>query len=224
MTRTLFALALALAVGPASASSSPDPLDDDAVAAAPKSKDPLPERTGPRDLGDDPIEDFDLLDTPDRPSPMLGEFQDLDDTPARPGTPAQRKTASAPAPTGPGPVALDVAGKQPLADNYPLTVLNVDRDAVVVELPILLARSRVAIDKPFSITVEVSADDTRVSRVTQIIDPESLAEFGPTFAFMKIMAPVLEKDGRITVKVSRANPDGSQPVELFTRSTPYALP
>lgn len=224
MNRTLFALALALTVGPALASSGPNAYDDDAVAAAPKTKDPLPERTGPRDLGDEPVEDFDLLDAPDRPSPMLGEFQDLDDTPARVGTPAQRKTTSAPATTGPGPVALDVAGKQPLADNYPLTVVNIDRDAVVVELPILLARSRVAIDKPFSIIVEVSADDTRVSRAVQVIDPESLAEFGPTFAFMKIMAPVIDKDGRITVTVSRANADGSQPVELFTRSTPYSLP
>ncbi len=208
MKRSLLVLALALSA---------------TAFAAPKGKEPLPERSGPRDLGDEPVEDFDLQDAPDRRGPLM-DFEDLDGEPPAAAAGAQRKTASAPAPTGPGRVPLEVTGKKPLADNYPLSVVHVERDAVVVELPILVAGSKASVETAFAIIVEVSVDDALVSRATQVVDPASLAEFGPTFAFMKILAPVIDKEGRVTVFVGRAAADGTSPEPLFSRSTPYALP
>lgn len=217
MSRTLLILALTLLAAPAA-----DLVTADTAWAAPKKKDALPERTGPRDLGDEPLEDFDLGTAPEGPG-FLGEFLD-EDEPAPARGVIGRKTASAPAPTGPGPIGLDHAGKEPLTDNYPLQVVNVERSAVVVELPVLVAHSSVAVDKPFALIADLFVDDDRVGRTTLLIEPASLTEFGPTFAFLKLMAPVIDKDGRVTVKVSKAQPDGTQAVELFSRTTPYALP
>lgn len=211
MTRTLAFLALASLSLPA-------------LSARPN--DDLPERTGPRDLGDEPVEEFDLLSgEDDDDAPFLGELDDDIETIdlGLSDTPATRKSVRLPDPAGPGPITLDVAGRDPLADNYPLQVVAVDRDAVVVELPVLLARSRVGTDEGFALIAEVMVDNQVVSRVVQTVESSSLAEFGPSFAFLKIMAPVLESEGQVSLKLSRAKVDGTEPTELFTRSTPYSL-
>jgi hypothetical protein len=40
---------------------------------------------------------------------------------------------------------------------------------------------------------------------------------------MKVMAPVVEKTGEVKMVVKKANADGTAPVVLFTRVTPYQL-
>jgi hypothetical protein len=186
-------------------------------------EDELPERSGPRDMGDEPEEEFDLLsddigeaeppefaiDEP--PDDMLG----LDDEPE----PQARVAMSA----GPGPITLDVAGKEPLADNYPLQVVAVDRDAVVVELPVLVERSRVTLEAPFTLQAEARVGEQTITTWEQAINAEALAEFGPSFAFVKLLVPVMEPQGEVTVVVRKAAPDGSGATELFRRSTAYSL-
>lgn len=227
MFRTALILALSALALPAAAFE-PGFDSDDAVAFAPRGKAELPERTGPRDLGDDPVEEFDLLDDEaevDEPD-FLGDFSDSDDDLVidliDPEPPA-RKQASSPAPKGPGPINLEVAGREPLADNYPLQVVAVDRDAVVVELPVLVASSSNTVEEGFLLIAEVFSDDERVSRIEQRIEPNSLATFGPSFSFFRVMAPVSDKEGQVTIKVSKTDLEGQNATELFSRATPYAL-
>jgi hypothetical protein len=122
----------------------------------------------------------------------------------------------------PGPVALEVAGKTPLANNYPASIVAVDRDAVVLELPVLVARSREGAE-PFVLIGSVFVGATKVGEVRQSFDAASLAEFGPTFAFLKLAAPVASPTGELKVVVAKAKADGTGAVELFTQTTAYHL-
>lgn len=130
---------------------------------------------------------------------------------------------AAPAARIPGPIDLDVAGKTPLADNYPVQVVAVDRDDVVIELPVLLAKARAAVPKGFLVIAEVYVGDTKVNEAREVVLPASLAESGPSFAWLKMMAPVTDKQGEIKVTVKKANLDGTGATALFTRATPYTL-
>jgi len=169
----------------------------------------------------DDLEDFDLPedDPPDDIVP-LGDFED--DEPFEFDAPPPKPEPAA-TPASPGRITLEVAGKEPLSDNYPLSVVAVDRDSVVVELPVLVARSRVGVDKGFLVYGEVFVGATRVAEVRQMVEPASLAEFGPTFVFLKVLAPVVESQGEIKVVVQKADLDGTGRSELFTRVTPYRL-
>lgn len=159
----------------------------------------------PAPPADEPAEDF------------LGNVDGDPDEDFMPDFNEDRKKASRPATQGPGPIALDVAGKEPFADNYPLNVVSVDRDAVVVELPVLIGRSRVGFEQPFVISGEVSVGGTQVSTVRMDIGEQSLADFGPSFVFLKVLVPVADKGGEITLTVKKDD------VELFARSVPYSL-
>lgn len=158
-------------------------------------------------------------DNPAQRERLVGNFEDLPEE----GVEDDFKRPKRGSDKGPGPISIDVAGKQPLSDNYPLEVVAVDRDAVVVELPVLLARSRVEVETGFLVYAEVYVGDERVTEVRQVVEESSVAEFGPSFAFLKLLAPVVEPQGQIKVKVFRADLDGGNREELFTRITPYAL-
>lgn len=162
-------------------------------------------------------DDEEIIEEEDE-EPSLGDFEG-----AKPVAKTGSQVAKAAGPQLPGPIELDVAGKEPLKDNYPLAVVSVDRDAVVVELPVLVARSRAGNDKPFQVIGEVYVGEVKVSEVRQLVQPSSLAEFGPSFTWMKVMAPVVEKTGEVKMIVKKANADGSGAVALFTRVTPYQL-
>jgi hypothetical protein len=173
---------------------------------------------------EEPEEEFDLLDDTEDEEPleMLGNFDGLEDDPIESFDGPQPKRTSAPAVVA-SPIALEVAGKTPLADNYSLDVTAIDRDAVVIELPVLVAKSRVGMETAFQLQAEVFAGDVKVAEVRQTVEKASLAEFGPSFVFLKVLAPVIEREGQIKVVVKKAAQDGSGAVPLFTRTTPYAL-
>jgi hypothetical protein len=159
-------------------------------------------------------EDDEEFEEDEEPPPSLGDFEEPQ---------AKKATAPTAAPQMPGPVDLDVAGKEPLKDNYALSVVSIDRDSVVVELPVLVARSRAGNDKPFLLIGELFVGESKVSEVRQLVQPSGLAEFGPSFAWMKVLAPVVEKRGEVKLVVKKANADGSSASPLFTRVTPYQL-
>lgn len=121
----------------------------------------------------------------------------------------------------PGPITLDVAGKEPLKDNYAISVVAVDRDAVVVELPVLVARSRGT--QSFQLIAEIWVGGAKVNEVRSMVSPASLAEYGPSFVFLKVLAPVTAPTGDVKIVVKQAKVDGTGAVELFSRATAYSL-
>ena len=174
---------------------------------------------------EEPEEEFDLLDAPDieEPPELLGNFDGLDDEPIEDFEATIKRTrVSSPAGV-PGPLTLDVAGKNPLQDNYALSVLAVERDAILVELPVLVARSRIGLEQEFLLQAEFMAGGIKVGQIQTMVTKASLAEFGPSFAFLQFLAPVIETQGKIEVIVKQLSLDGSSSTELFRRVTPYKL-
>lgn len=226
MRTILLSLALLAFAGPAAADDDFDDLDfgvgdEDLDWGDPSSDDPVEEDLF--GLDSDPVEPFDTIDDFD-------PYVDADDDDSMVGltdqlgpedmASAQPVDAGAKSAT----VKLDVLGKDPLADNYPAQVVAVERDAVVIELPVLLGRSRAGFEGgPYWIQVDVLSGDTVVATATQWVDRVSLAEFGPSFAFFKILVPVQASEGELTMKVQKLDKLGSAGAPLFTRSVTFSL-
>jgi len=109
------------------------------------------------------------------------------------------------------------AGQSPLAGNYDANVVHVDRDSVVVELPVLVGRSPADFEGAFWLVGEVFVDGTKVGETRQMVTASSLAMSGPTVAFLKLQAPVESSDGSVEVKVSKDE------TALFTKAVSYRL-
>jgi hypothetical protein len=170
----------------------------------------------------DPVEDFDFEPLDDPMDDALGELEGVPEK-EKPKPAQAEATGSAGGPP-PG-VQLDVVGKSPLADNYEPAIVAYDRDSVVVELPVLLGRSRADFDGiAYCIVAEVFADGNKVAEARQLVTSASLAEFGPSFAFIKMLAPVTAKSGKLEVRLSKASSMSAQPTQLFSRSVSYQLP
>ena len=140
-------------------------------------------------------DDFDLFD---------GEEDDFTDFQLK----AEPKAASLP---------YGSAGQSPLAGNYDASVVHVDRDSVVVELPVLVGRSPADFEGAFWLVGEVFVDGAKVGETRQMVTASSLAMSGPTVAFLKLQAPVASANGNVEVKVSKDD------TALFTKAVDYRL-
>lgn len=156
-----------------------------------------------------PAEDDDFQMDPDASQPDVANVEERTITPVKP------KSAM------PGAIQLDVLGKTPLKDNYAISVVAVDRDAVVVELPVLVASSRGT--TTFQVIGEVWVGGAKVNEVRSIVTPASQAQYGPSFVFLKVLAPVSTPTGDVKIVVKQAKADGTGAVELFSRATAYSL-
>ena len=172
-----------------------------------------------REEPEDPVEDFDFDPIDDPDAEPLGDLE----------APPKPEPAAKPAPTGsaaavPAAVQLDVVGKTPLTDNYPAQIVAIDRDSVVVELPVLLGRSRADFNgSTYCLVAEVYADGQKVAETRLEVTAASLAEFGPSFAFVKLLAPVTAKTGELEVRVGKAGAMTAKPAPLFSRKVAYHL-
>jgi hypothetical protein len=171
---------------------------------------------------EDPIETFDFEPMDDPLDDPLGELEGIPEKNAQKPQASSAGSASAAPPPG---IQLDVVGKTPLGDNYEATIVAYDRDSVVVELPVLLGRSRADFDGiAYVIVAEVFSDGSKVAEARQQVTSASLAEFGPSFAFIKLLAPVTAKSGKLEVRLSKASTMSGQPTQLFSRGVSYQLP
>lgn len=173
---------------------------------------------------EDPVENFDFEPMDDPDEDPLGELEGVPEDKPAPKKPEPAATGSASAAATPA-IQLDVVGKTPLADNYEPAIVAYDRDSVVLELPVLLGRSRADFDGiAYCIVAEVFADGNKVAEARQQVTSASLAEFGPSFAFVKLLAPVTAKSGKLEVRLSKASTMSGQPTQLFSRTISYQLP
>ena len=117
-----------------------------------------------------------------------------------------------------------VVGKTPLGDNYEATVVFSDRDAVVVELPVLLARNAGDYEgRTYWLCAEVFADGMKVAESRQQVNKAAIAQAGPTIAFVKMLVPVPDAKGTLEIKVGTATASGGPSTELFSRQVDYQL-
>jgi len=120
-------------------------------------------------------------------------------------------------------ITLSTEGKLPLMDNYPARVVAKDLDAIVVELPILVATARSDFQSDFWVVVEIRVNGNRVGESRQLVTADSLSDLGASFAWFKVFVPVSEARGTVEFRVDREDPETAEVVPQFSTSTNYEL-
>lgn len=119
---------------------------------------------------------------------------------------------------------VDVVGKDVLGDNWAPSVVIADTDAVVVELPVLYARSRAEFDGvAYWLVAESYADGKKVAEQRIQVTRDAIADKGPSIQFFRMFTPVPSAAGVVEVKVGKATTSAGKPTPLFTRSVSYKL-
>ena len=120
------------------------------------------------------------------------------------------------------PLPYSVVGRKPLADNYGASVVFADRDSVVAELPVLVARNPTDFASDFWLIGELWVGGSKVAETRQMVNAASLAQSGPTVAFLKMMAPIPAKSGELEFKVFKSV-DGETKEDLFRNVLPFQI-
>jgi hypothetical protein len=120
------------------------------------------------------------------------------------------------------PLPYSIVGRKPLADNYGASLVFSDRDSVVAELPVLIARNPTDFAADFWLIGELHVNGTKVAETRQMVTAASLAQGGPTVAFLKMMAPVPSKSGELEFKVIKSS-DGQAREDLFRKVLPFEI-
>lgn len=211
-----------------------DPMDDEI------DEDPEWDATVDPDIIDDPPDDFGDPDDdfgedpPSEPRQAAvapaGDFDDFDeDPPDEFERPAPRKKAAPTpqpkkaAPVGPARLTLKTSGKEPLTGAYAASVVALDVDAVIVELPVLIAASGGSFDGgEFTVVSEFMLGDKKVGESRHLVNRATIADLGPTVVWVKQHVPVTDPSGSIEVRVSRVDAE-DPPSPLFSKTVDYRL-
>jgi len=119
---------------------------------------------------------------------------------------------------------VDTIGKDILGDNWAPTVVIADKDAVVVEIPVLYARSRAEFDGVgYWLVAEVSADGKKVAESRVYVTRDAIADKGPSIQFFRMFAPVPGASGMLEITVGKAPSGAAKSVPLFKRTVTYKL-
>ena len=200
--------------------------------------------------GDDPEPDFDFGDDPDwdaPPAPVpvpggldeeppddlpAGDDEFFEDDPPDDFAPAAADPLDGDPPMGGGGAAsagaaatgigLATLGKAPLGDHFPAAIVARDIDAVVIELPVLVAAKPADFDADYWLITEVMVEDRKVAESRHFITRASVADMGATVVWAKSHVPVADREGTVQLKVSQKTGNGTAK-SLFTKEVPYAL-
>lgn len=157
--------------------------------------------------------------------PDGSSFKDDDDLNIPQAPPPEAKVAvQAPPPAEPaGGMPLLTGDSKPLADNWKPEIVLTDKDAVVVELPVLYAMNKKEFDGvAYWLVAEVWADGKKVTESRTNVTRDAIADKGPSVQFFRMFTPVAAPAGVLEVKVSKVG-SGGKPELLFTRSVKYTL-
>jgi hypothetical protein len=240
--RLLVSLVVALVVSLTAATVStsavamePEEIDDEdfgPIPSKPAPKKTAPkggktEGTGPMPEGDDEDPEW---DAPREPRPAGGgeggggfdEDPDFDDPELAPEKPKPAPAPKPAAPSGPARLALNASGKAPLADNFPGMVVAKDVDAVIVELPVLVAAKGADHKADYWVIAEMSVGTVKVGESRTWVSKTGIADLGPTFVWIKAHVPVADNAGEVVIKLSK-QAEGGQPTALFSKTVAYSL-
>lgn len=119
---------------------------------------------------------------------------------------------------------IDTVGKTVLSDNWAPVVVVADKDAIVVEMPVLYARSRSEFDGvAYWLVAEAYADGKKVAESRMQVTRDAIADKGPSIQFFRLFAPVQSPAGLVELRVGKAASSAAKPTPLFTRSVQYKL-
>ncbi len=119
---------------------------------------------------------------------------------------------------------LEVVGREVLADNWPANIVYVDKDAVVVELPVMYARNRAEFDGiAYWLVVEGYADGKKVAESRVLVNRDAIADMGPSIQFFRLFCPVAGATGNLEIRVGKAASGAAKPTELFKRTVAFKL-
>lgn len=117
---------------------------------------------------------------------------------------------------------VDTMGKDVLGDNWSPSVVIADKDAVVVEVPVLYGRNRAEFDGvAYWLVAEVYADGKKVAESRMQVTRDAIADKGPSIQFFRMFAPVPAAAGMLEVRVGKSASAAGKPVPLFVRSVNY---
>ncbi len=154
-----------------------------------------------------------------------GDFKDDDDLNIPQAPKPVAKVIVTPPPeaaAGPSMPMLD-GNTKPLGDNWKPEVVITDKDAVVIELPVLYALNKKEFDGvSYWLVAEVWADGKKVSESRTNVTRDAIADKGPSIQFFRMFTPVSAAAGVLEVKVSKTASGGKSEL-LFTRSVKYAV-
>lgn len=216
------------------------PFEDWELSGEPAGDDPAEDLTA---IGDDPDEGFgdpdegfgdpaDDIAAIDPGEDPPGDFAGMAAAPADDGggfdefsedPPADMAAIAGPS-GGPGrsSALLDTDGKQPLTGAFDATVVGSDVDAVVVELPVLIARSASTWgDSDYWLVAEFTVKGKKVGEARHLVTKAGLADLAPTITWIKSQVPVLDAKGAVVVAVSKQTLSGSE--SLFKKTVGYQL-
>lgn len=146
----------------------------------------------------------------------------IDDLPAAPKTAPARAPAPVVVAAPASGIGVETKGKRALSDNFPAVVVGRDLDAVVVELPILVANKPTDHKADYWLIVDVMIADRKVGEQRYWVAENTIAEMGPTLVWCKAHVPVSGRTGKVRLKVSKVV-GSADPSELFVQTVEYAL-
>lgn len=119
---------------------------------------------------------------------------------------------------------VETNGATVLGDNWGPTVAFTAETAVVIDMPVLYAKSKAEFDGvAYWLVAEAYADGKKVAEARVNVTRDSIAETGASVQFFRVYVPVAAKTGMIEMKVGKASAGAAKADPLFTRSVKYTI-
>ncbi len=110
----------------------------------------------------------------------------------------------------------------PLGDHFQVRILGHEPDALLIELPILVAKSPSSFEgSSYWLVVEIFAGQKKVGDHRVMVSRETLATMGPTHVWVKAMVPTPKPQGELTIRVLRIDPGATEVRPIFERKLKY---
>jgi len=92
---------------------------------------------------------------------------------------------------------LQFAGLTPLADPLPPRVTHAEAEAVVVSVPVLLAKDGRGSAPPYRLDLDLYLGTQRVTSLAQVVTPQSISRQGPSYAMFTAWVPTRAPKGTL---------------------------
>ncbi len=116
----------------------------------------------------------------------------------------------------------EVAQMAPLGDHFQVRILAHEPDALLIELPILVAKSPSSFQGPnYWLVVEIFVGGKKVGDHRLMVSRQTLATMGPTHAWVKALVPTPKPQGELTIRVLRLDAGSSEIRPVFQRKLTY---